>query len=261
MSSPDDLLRAGDLDGARRALVEAVRDKPGDAPTRMFLFQLLALSGEWTKARTQLETLARLSPEAGILAVVYGQAMTAEIEREAVFAGADLARQHMPSPWLEGITRSIQLRAAGNFGESDDLRSRSLDEAPDAPGTIDGTSFDWIADADARFGPSFEAIIDGRYGLQSFDQVEKIESEGPCDLRDLVWYPVQIAFRDGRSTAALLPTRYPGSHAAVNQGERLARATGWNATDGVEEGSGQHLWMTSGGEDHGLLSLRLLTFA
>ena len=99
----DTLLRSGDLDGARRVLVEAARREPGDAPTRLFLFQLLALAGEWDKARAQLGTLAQLSPEAQMLSVVYGQAIEAEREREAVFAGDARAAIHGDAPWAQGI--------------------------------------------------------------------------------------------------------------------------------------------------------------
>ena len=60
----DQLLRDGDLDGARSALVETLRDNPADARARMFLFQLLAVAGEWEKARTHLDALARISPDA-----------------------------------------------------------------------------------------------------------------------------------------------------------------------------------------------------
>ena len=85
----DQLLRDGDLDGARSALVETVRSHPQDARARMFLFQLLAVAGEWDKARTHLETLARISPEAQMLATVYSMAMKAEAQRAAIFAGRD----------------------------------------------------------------------------------------------------------------------------------------------------------------------------
>ena len=261
MSDADQLLRAGDLDGARAALVEAVRAKPADAPTRMFLFQLLALAGEWAKARTQLSTLAQLSPEAAMLSAVYGQAIDAEATREAVFAGRELATQHVASPWADDLAQSIHHFANGRRAQGEEARARAFDAAPDTPGVIDGQAFDWIADADARFGPAFEAVIGGRYGLQPFDGVERIESEGPMDLRDLVWFPVQIAFRDGRSIAALIPTRYPGSHASPDGAERLSRATGWRDGPAGEEGMGQRVLALSDGSERDLLSLRLLTFA
>lgn len=256
----DHLLRAGDLDGARRALVEVVRSRPADEQARMFLFQLLAVAGEWDKARTQLNLLAQLSPEAQMLSVAYGQAVAAERVRADVFAGRAPMSLLVDSDWAQGLADAITHRAAGRLDEAQSAREAAFDAAPDTPGTLDGTAFDWITDADGRFGPAFEAIIAGRYGLVPFDAVASLKSEGPKDLRDTVWYPVQIAFRTGQSVAAMLPTRYPGSEASADVNERLGRATGWHDTEAGQEGSGQHLWALSTDEDRDLLSVRLLRF-
>lgn len=259
MQQADDLLQSGDLDGARRALVEAVRRTPGDVPTRSFLFQVLGLTGEWDKAKAQLTTLAQLSPEAQMLSVVYGQAIDAERQREAVFAGTLRADIHggsdAGSDWAWPIAEAIEAAAQGRSEDADALREAAFDAAPDTPGEVDGVRFDWIADADQRFGPTIEAIIGGRYGLLPFDAIAELTSEGPRDLRDLIWYPVEITLKAGPRIAALLPARYPGI--ATDPAERLARATGWQ-DDGT--GSGQRLWATSDGEDHGLLSVRSLRF-
>jgi type VI secretion system protein ImpE len=260
VADADQLLRSGDLDGARAALVEAVRARPSDERARMFLFQLLAVTGEWDKAKRQLAALAQLSAEAQMLSVAYGQAIDAEAERAAVFAGTARARQHVASPWAEGVLDALEHFAAGRIAQGEAAREAAFDAAPETPGSADGDAFDWIADADARFGPTFEAIIGGRYGLQPFDQVDRIESEGVRDLRDTVWYPVQIFFRTGQSVAALLPARYPGSEASANSAERLARVTSWIALPWGETGVGQHLWSLSTGEDRDLLSIRRLTF-
>ena len=64
MSDANALLNAGDLNGARAALVDQVKRAPQDQPARMFLFQLFCLLGEWEKAKSQLRALASLSPEA-----------------------------------------------------------------------------------------------------------------------------------------------------------------------------------------------------
>lgn len=261
LQDADLLVRSGDLDGARTALVEVVRASPGDATARMFLFQLLALGGEWDKAKTQLATLAQLSPEAQMLSVVYGQAIEAERERAEVFAGRVQAHQHVASGWVDALIEAIRHFAHGRDADGIAARDAAFDAAPDSPGTIDGRAFDWIADGDGRFGPCFEAIIGGRYGLQAFDRIERIESAGPGDLRDLLWYPVQIAFRDGPSIAALLPTRYPQQGAGWTDLQRLARTTDWRAAAWGPAGLGQHLWSLSDGEERGLLSLRLLQFA
>ena len=259
-NTADQLLREGDLDGARAALVETVRAAPSDEQARMFLFQLLAVAGEWDKARRQLDTLAQLSPDAQMLAMAYGQAIDAERQRADIFSGKAQMRQLVTSDWAHGLVDALSHYAAGRIAEGDAARDAAFDAAPDTPGTLDGVAFDWISDADARFGPAFEAIIAGQYGLVPFDTVERITSEGPRDLRDVVWYPVQIAFKVGQSVAALLPARYPGSESAADVNERLARATGWTDTGWGQAGSGQHLWSLSTGDDRDLLSVRTLTF-
>ncbi|WP_326523447.1 type VI secretion system accessory protein TagJ [Sphingomonas sp.] len=261
MSDADQLLKAGDLDGARAALVETVRSKPSDQGARMYLFQLLAIAGEWDKARKQLATLAQLSPEAQMLSIAYGQAIEAEAARARVFAGEELAPLLVDAEWARPIPLAIQAFAIGRDAEGEAARDAAFDAAPEMAGEIDGVAFDWIADADSRFGPTFEAIIGGRYGLVPFDAVESMKSEGPRDLRDIIWYPVEISFKSGQSIAAMLPARYPGSEASDDTAERLTRTTGWRDTSWGQAGSGQHIWALSNGEDRDLLSVRLLTLA
>jgi len=255
----DQLLRDGDLDGARSALVETVRSNPADERARMFLFQLLAVAGEWDKAHTHLEALARISPDARMLATVYSMAMKAEEQRASIFAG----RERMPiirGAWAEGLADAIMHYANDRAAEGQAARDSALDQAPDTPGELDGVRFDWITDADARFGPTFEVIVQGRYGLVAFSEVTRVQSEGPRDLRDTVWYPVQIEFREGQSVAGLLPTRYPGTELSTDLAMRMGRSTGWTTGPAGETGCGQHLMALAGGEEVGLLAVRSLVF-
>ena len=259
MLDADQLYRGGDLEGARAALVESVRTNPADPQARMFLFQLLAVAGEWDRARTHLEALARLSPEAQMLATVYSQAIKSEAQRTEIFAG----RERMPiirGAWAEPLADAIMHFANGRTAKGQTARDEALDNAPDTPGELDGTRFDWLADADARFGPTFEAILHGRYGLIAFSEVERLVTEGPKDLRDTVWLPVEIFFREGQSIAALLPARYPDSEKSEDLSCRMARATAWQSDGANAVGSGQHLLALSGGDDVGLLSVRSLLF-
>lgn len=261
MNNADDLLRAGDLDGARSALVEIVRSSPQDTRARMFLFQLFAVLGEWQKARLQLATLAQLSAEAQMLSVAYGQAMDAEAQRADALEGKIPVIVHgQASAWADDLAQAIGCLARGDITQGEDLRATAFDNAPDTPGHLNDTQFEWIADSDSRFGPTCEAIIAGRWGILPFDQIERIESTGIRDLRDLVWYPVQIAFRSGQSIAAMLPGRYPATERHGQPTEKLARATRWVESSAGEHGVGQHLLSLSGGEEVGLLSLRSLVF-
>lgn len=255
------MLRNGDVAGARAALVDIVRSRPQDEQARMFLFQLLAVTGEWDKARNQLESLAALSPEAQMLSVTYNQAIEAEKLRAAVFAGTqDMPLLYGSDGWANDLAKSISLLAHGDVTGAGTARDAAFSEAPDTPGSCDGKRFEWIADADARFGPAVEAIVGGRYGLIGFDQITGITSAGPQDLRDIIWYPVEIAFSNGQSAAAFLPARYAGSEASQDPAVQLGRTTSWTDREWGPQGMGQRLLSFSDGEDMGLLELRQLVF-
>jgi type VI secretion system protein ImpE len=258
----DDLLRAGDLDGARKALVERVKRAPDDQPARMFLFQLFCILGEWDKALAQLKALTQLSPEAQMLAVAYNVAIKAEMAREETFDG-----QSPPAllvggeAWAGDLAIALNAAIQGQDDEARAARERAFDAAPDTPGQFNDRPFDWIADADPRFGPSLEAVIHGSWGLVPFDAIRKVTSEGPQDLRDLVWLPVEIEFKTGQSVGALLPARYPGTPRETDAGLLLARATDWREASLGDEGVGQKLWSLGEDEDVGVLALRRLVFA
>lgn len=261
MADPDALLRSGDVDGARAALVDIVRSRPADDKARMFLFQLFCVLGEWSKARKQLEVLAQVAENAQMLLVTYNQAIDAEQVRADIFEG----KAEMPvlvgmGGWIDGVAQALTLQMQGKADEADALRDEAFAKAPDTPGDVAGHRFDFIADADMRFGPAFEAIVAGRYGLIPFEAVQSITSDGPQDLRDTVWFPVQIALRSGQSIAAFLPARYPGSHAAPSNPIRLGRATDWIDQPWGQAGLGQRVWSLSDGTDIGLLDLRSISF-
>lgn len=258
----DDLLRAGDLDGARKALVERVKRAPDDQPARMFLFQLFCVLGEWDKALAQLKALTQLSPEAQMLAVAYNTAIKAEREREEAFAGrSPPALLVGGEAWAGDLATALGATIQGRDDDARAARERAFDAAPDTPGHFNDQAFDWIADADPRFGPTFEAFVHGRWGLVPFEAVSKITSDGPADLRDLVWLPVEIEFKTGQSVGALLPARYPDTARETDANLLLARGTDWRDAPLGAQGLGQKLWTLGEDEDIGVLALRRLVLA
>lgn len=268
MNDADARWRDEDIDGARAALVARLKAAPADIPTRMFLFQLMALAGDWDKARTQLDTLARLSPAAQMLAVAYGQAIDAERQRAAALAGEGEGEGEVPvlargGDWIDDLAAALTLGARGERAAAIARRDAALDAAPDTAGTLRAAgldqpvAFDWIADADPRFGPALEAIVGGRWGLLPFDAIETLTSDGPVDLRDTIWFPAEVRLRAGGSIAAMLPARYPGSHAAPDVAQRIGKRTDWDAAG---NGIGQRVLMMSGGEEVGLMAVRRLHF-
>jgi type VI secretion system protein ImpE len=262
MDQIDELLTSGDLDGARAALVERVRAAPDDQASRMFLFQLLLVLGEWDRAKTQLRTLAQLSPPAQMLAVVYDQLIEAERKRTDAFAGnAPFRILVSTSPWIEKLSRALEISARGDGESGAALRDEAFGEALNVPGKWNDKPFGWIADADPRFGPCFEAVVAGNWGLVPFEAVSSLKSQGPRDLRDLIWLPVEMALRSGQSAAGFLPVRYPGTESSSDGRLRLSRATDWRKADHGDAGIGQRIYFTDAGDEYDILSLRTVEMA
>src|SRR5215211_5966992 len=81
------LLRDGDLQGARATLMQEVRKAPRDARLRTFLFQLFCVTAEWDRALTQLTVVAEFDHLALPMAQAYRMAIRCEVLREKVFRG------------------------------------------------------------------------------------------------------------------------------------------------------------------------------
>ena len=253
----DDLLSSGDLAGARAALVETIKRAPEDGRARMFLWQVMAVQGDWDKAAVQLRSLASVAGETQMLATVYSQAIAAEKQRAEAYGGrAPLPVLVSSSPWIDTLAQGLAALARGEAEEGAHLRDEAFDAAGDTPGEIDGHRFGWIADVDPRLGPCFEAVAAGRWGLIPFEAVSHIKTEGPRDLRDVVWLPVELTLRSGQSAAALLPARYPGAETAADS-LKLGRSTEWQ--DDVP--FGQRTWATDDGGERGLLEFREIVMA
>jgi type VI secretion system protein ImpE len=226
MEPADKLLAAGDLEGARQSLIATLRAEPRDPAARMLLFQILSVTGEWEKASAQLRAIAQLDPEAQMLQTAYNQVIAAEQARAAAFAGSTPMTILVEAPeWVNALARSLEAFAKGNAAEGNELRDRAFDGAPDSAGTLNDCEFTRLADVDARFGPVFEAMIAGRWGLVPFETVSEIRSEGPKDLCDVVWLPIEMTLRSGPGLAGFIPARYPGTERAPERDLRLGKRT------------------------------------
>ncbi|MCU9849888.1 tetratricopeptide repeat protein [Defluviimonas sp. WL0024] len=258
--TPEEHLKAGNLDATLAALQDKIRAKPQDAKLRIFLFQLLCVRGDWNRAIQQLKVSAELDPDATMMAKTYREAIICEVYREKVFAGEKSPLVFgEPQEWLALLIEAQKLLGQGKTAEAADLRARAFDGAAAVTGTLNDAPFAWVADADMRLGPVLEVIVNGRYFWLPFEQIQKIEAEAPSDLRDVVWTAVTLTLRNGGEVAALIPTRYAGTTAQGDDTARLARATNW-ADIGAETflGVGQRLLATDQ-SDTAIMDLRSLT--
>jgi type VI secretion system protein ImpE len=253
----EDRLRGGDLEASLRELQEQVRREPANAKYRVFLFQLLAVMGQWERAMNQLNVAGEL--DAGTLAMVqtYREALRCEALRAEIFAGR---RSPLifgePEEWFALLLESQSLLARGAGEQASAMRDRALEAAPTTPGSIDGVLFEWIMDGDSRLGPVVEAIVNGRYYWIPFQRIRSIQVEEPEDLRDLVWMPAYFTWANGGESAGLIPTRYPGSEQSGDPEVRRGRKTEWlEQPGGGYVGEGQRMFFTDAGE-YALMEVR-----
>jgi type VI secretion system protein ImpE len=243
-------LRAGRLQEALTELQAQVRKSPAEPRLRVFLFQMLAVLGQWDRALTQLEVAADLDPSALPMRETYRDVLRCEVLRKGVFAGHGSPLVFgEPAEWIALLLRALQLCAEERFEEARSLRERAFEDAPGTSGQIDGRQFTWIADADGRLGPTLEAFMNGRYYWIPFMRLLEIRIEQPVDLRDVAWTPVSLTFTNRGESVALIPTRYPGSEISPDPRIVLARSTEWiERPHEAHIGMGQRLLATDAGE-------------
>jgi type VI secretion system protein ImpE len=272
----DELLREGKLDEAMAALSQEIRTKPADAKLRVFLFQLLAVQGQWERALTQLNLAGEMDAAHLAMVQTYREGIRCELLRAEIFAGK---RSPLifgePDEWLAVLMQAQKLLAEGQQAAATQMRDKAFEAAPATGGaivTIDPdatpmlspapgggphhvqeptheTAFEWLADGDSRLGPVVEAVVNGRYYWIPLHRIKQIDIEAPADLRDVVWMPVHFVWANGGDNVGLIPTRYAGSEASTDPLIRLARKTEWQElAPGLFAGQGQRMLATDAGE-------------
>ncbi|HUF28322.1 MAG TPA: type VI secretion system accessory protein TagJ [Gemmatimonadaceae bacterium] len=223
------LFDAGALDAAIEALGVDLRSNPTDAQRRTFLFELLCFAGSWSRAEKQLEVLRPAGPQAELGVALYRSALHAEQTRQAMFETGDLPRT--------SVTDAVA-------------------------GTINGTPFSSIRDADPRIGARLELFAAGRYLWVPFEHIASIRMEPPRRLRDLLWIPAVVhtgpGIRGLELGEVMLPVLAPLTWKHASEAVRLGRITEWSELeDGSAAPVGQKLLLVDD-EEVPILELREL---
>jgi len=261
-TTAEQLVAAGQPREALVLLQRQVRDHPAEAKSRVFLFQLLSVLGDWQRALTQLQVCGELDASALAMVHTYRDALQCEAVREAVFDGKTTPMVFgKPQNWVALLVEALQVEDRGDAAAAARLRQQAFDAAPGTSGSVNGRAFDWIADADSRLGPVLEAVINGRYCWVPFAALTKVSIEAPTDLRDLVWLPAHLRFINGGESVALIPSRYPGSGATGDGALQLSRKTEWlKLAPDQYRGLGQRL-LTTSADEIGVLDVRDIELA
>jgi type VI secretion system protein ImpE len=260
VSVAEERLRVGDLAACLADLQQQVRRFPADPKYRIFLAQLLMVTGDWDRAVTQLEVVGGLDASAMPMVHAYRSAIQCERLRQSVLRGE---RSPMvfgdPEPWVALVVQALVALGAGRAEQADALRAEAFAAAPASAGSVNGVEFEWIADADSRLGPILEVLLNGAYYWVPMHRIAVMVVEPPADLRDLVWLPVQLTWTNGGQVMGLVPTRYAGTEAAEEGALKLSRKTEWLPIGSdAYAGRGQRVLATSA-EEFPLLTVRQLT--
>lgn len=254
------LLQAGDPHAAQDALQDQVRKHPTDTKLRVFLFQLMAVNGQWKRAQTQLELAGQMDSTAEPMVEAYRDVINCEMHREAVFEGKSKPLIFgEPEEWVALLVEAQQAFSRGEMDLFSKLNEEAFEKAESRSGKINGESFAWVADADQRFGPVFEFIFNGQYYWVPMSRVSKFHTEKPSDLRDLIWLPAEVTWTNGGKLMVMIPARYPRIKDVSGPG-LLARRTDWvTHADGIAEGTGQRIFATDQ-SDYSILQVRSIEF-
>jgi type VI secretion system protein ImpE len=272
-----ELLKSGDVDQALAELFAQVRSEPSEPRHRIFLFQLLCITGQWDRALTQLNVAQDLDPAAGIMGKAYQEILHCEAIRRSVFEGTRTPLIFGdPQPWIAQLIEALRLAGEGQADAANELRQQAFEDAPVTCGTlqlakrgssatgedssVENHEFEWLADGDSRLGPVIEIIINGRYYWASQQYIAEIVIDPPADLRDLVWVPAHFRWANAGEAVGVMPTRYVGSESHEDRAVALARKTDWRQmAQDMFEGLGQRVLITDEG-DFGLLDIRKISF-
>ncbi len=249
MTSAHDLFHAGKLREAIDAQTQKVRANPTDQPARFFLFELFLFAGELDRARKQLDVLRYDDPRHAAAVEQYRFALDAEAKRRAVFAGTEQPRSLGSAP--DHVRLRLEVLPYLALGEHAEAQKR-LDEAnaavPALTGTLNGTPFDGLYDADERFGTVLEVFGPGGvYSWVPLEQVQSITMNPPQTPRDVVLRPAHVVLAAGIEGDVLLPGLYSGTHDHPDDEVKLGRATEWVEAGGVHRGAGGKSYFVGAG--------------
>jgi type VI secretion system protein ImpE len=225
---PVALYREGRLNEAIAAAGAKLRDNPSDSRLRTFLFELLCFAGQFDRAEKHLALLGDGDQQRELGALLYRGAIAAELTRIEMFSG--------------GAFPATEVQA-------------------EVAGTLNGTPFSTIEDADPRIGPRLEVFAAGSYMWIPFEHVFSLDMEAPKKLRDLLWTPGRLTtgpgFGDKDMGEVLLPAIACGSSAHADDAVRLGRATVYEGAAGAQIPLGQKVLLVDG-EEFPFLEVRSL---
>jgi type VI secretion system protein ImpE len=226
------LFREGKLADALTAATAAVRKAPTDIGGRVFLAELLAFSGNIERADVILDASAELDPTAAVVVAEFRQLLRGELARRQLFSvgrvpeflGEPTAAQRLSLAAIVALRNGDSPEAATLAGQAEEVRAHPA-------GTVLGTAFNDMRDADDLLASCFEVITTtGKYFWIPPERVVTLEFHAPKRPRDLFWRRATMQVAEGPDGEVYLPAIYPpraNAATATTDALRLGRATDW----------------------------------
>ena len=229
---------------------------PADLAARSSLWQIFAARGEFDRARAQLDMMLKIDASWAMEVQGCHALLDAEKLRGDVFAGRESPIYlGQPPAWFGSLVAALQRLAQGQRDAAAPLLAQVQQDAEPSTGSLNGSRFEWICDADARLGPCLEVVAQGKYVWVEFRAIRRLVCAPPQELRDLIWQPAKLEIDESGALDVFLPVRYPG---AKTDAHMLARQTDWEAVGAdLYLGAGQKCLSTDL-DMVGLLDLREL---
>lgn len=251
------LFKAGQLGEAIDAQLAVVKAKPMDHGQRLFLFELLAFSGDLDRAQRQIEAINHGQVELDLAVADYRRNLDSERARRDVFAGKRQPEFLQPPPEhvrsrLLGLIRLSENLAA----EAADAFAQANDQIPPISGKLNGPPFEGLRDGDDCLGSVLEVFAQGQYYWVPLEQVSSLKMNAPRFPRDLLWMPAHLELQAGEAGSVFLPVLYPGTHLESDVQLKLGRMTDWHG-DAPVRGTGVKVFFV-GSDEMSILDWRTL---
>ena len=246
-----DALADGRLADAVAAQRAAVSVTPNDPAARLFLFELLALSGLSSDARRELLGIPSSDPAWPASRLAFRRLLAAIRHRDRLRKPFLLAPppKHLKYRWLAAKAARRDDSIAVDFADRADAA------LPEVTGFVDGREFVGLRDSDDRFAGAFELLIGRRWVWVAIEQVRTLSLTEPVAVLDLAFRPGELRLADGRAFAVVVPLVYPTS-AAHGDDFALGQTVDWTERGGMTCGLGAKV-LTAGDEDVALGECRL----
>jgi type VI secretion system protein ImpE len=256
----NDLYKTGQLTEAIDAQIAIVKANPIDQGARLFLFELIAFTGDLDRAQKQLDAIQAEQPEIAAALTDYRMLLNGERTRREVFS-----KKLQPAMMTE-IPEHVRLRLLGlsklidgAAAEAGDLFQQANGQVPALNGKLNGKPFEELRDGDDILGSILEVYNHGRYFWIPLEHVDALTMNAPRFPRDLIWVPAHLELKEGDAGSVFLPALYAGTEKESDPQLKLGRMTDWRGEAPVRGVGAKSFFV--GPDEMGLLDFRKLEMA